>query len=32
MGFLIAGAPGARFDELALRLLAGLADQTKLAI
>jgi diguanylate cyclase (GGDEF)-like protein len=34
MGFLIAGAPGppARFDELTLKLLAGLADQAKLAL
>src|SRR5262249_30311738 len=34
MGFLIAGAPGpaAQFDELALRLLAGLADQARLAL
>jgi diguanylate cyclase (GGDEF)-like protein len=34
MGFLIAGAVGAEspFDELKLKLLAGLADQTKLAI
>jgi GAF domain-containing protein len=34
MGFLIAGAPGpaAQFDELTLRLLAGLADQAKLAL
>jgi GAF domain-containing protein len=34
MGFLIAGAPGpaTRFDELKLKLLAGLADQAKLAI
>ena len=34
MGFLIAAAPapGAQFDELTLRLLAGLADQAKLAL
>jgi diguanylate cyclase (GGDEF)-like protein len=33
MGFLIAGAPGERgFDELTLKMLAGLADQSKLAI
>jgi diguanylate cyclase (GGDEF)-like protein len=34
MGFLIAGAPESdcRFDKLTLRLLAGLADQAKLAL
>jgi diguanylate cyclase (GGDEF)-like protein len=33
MGFLIAGAPGPDpFDDLKLKLLAGLADQAKLAI
>ncbi len=33
MGFLIAGAPGAdRFDDRKLKILAGLADQSKLAI
>jgi len=34
MGFLIVGAPGPEspFDELKLKLLAGLADQAKLAI
>jgi GAF domain-containing protein len=34
MGFLIAAAPApaAQFDELTLRLLAGLADQAKLAL
>jgi GAF domain len=33
MGFLIAGAPEeASFDELTLRLLAGLADQAKLTL
>jgi diguanylate cyclase (GGDEF)-like protein len=33
MGFLIAGAPGVEhFDERKLKILAGLADQSKLAI
>ena len=33
MGFLIAGAPmTTRFDALKLKMLAGLADQAKLAI
>jgi diguanylate cyclase (GGDEF)-like protein len=33
MGFLIAGAPSPdRFDESTLKMLAGLADQSKLAI
>ena len=34
MGFLIAGAPSdvTEFDDLALEVLAGLADQAKLAI
>ena len=33
MGFLIAGTyPTSQFDELKLNLLAGLADQAKLAI
>ena len=33
MGFLIVGAPSAQhFDELKLKMLAGLADQAKLAI
>ena len=33
MGFLIAGAPSAElFDDRKLKILAGLADQSKLAI
>ncbi len=33
MGFLIAAASaGAAFDQLSLRILAGLADEAKLAL